>query len=103
MDSQLAFAGSYREGIRLMGRKAFNRKYKMAVAKLVLDYKIPAGQVAEELSIDYSHLHRWLCEYKKLGDSAFPVKQNALSLFRLKQLPCSNMQLCHMAEVVTID
>lgn len=86
-----------------MGRKAFNRKYKIAVAKLVLDYNIPAGQVAEELSIDYNHLHRWLCEYKKLGDKAFPVQQDIRSLFRLDPLTCSNMQICHMAEVVAID
>lgn len=86
-----------------MGRKAFNRKYKIAVAKLVLDYNIPAGQVAEEFSIDFNHLQRWLCEYKMLGDKAFPVPQDVLSLFRIEPLNGSNMQIRHMAEVVTID
>lgn len=61
-----------------MGRKVFNRQYKIAVAKLVQDYKIPVGQVARELSIHYNSLHRWICEYREYGDRAFPGQKSAL-------------------------
>lgn len=61
-----------------MGKRVFNRQYKIAVAKLVEDYKIPVGQVVKELSIHYKSLHRWISEYKEYGDSAFSGQKNAL-------------------------
>lgn len=67
------------EGFDNMGRRAFNRQYKIAVAKLVQDYKIPVGQVARELSIHYTSLHRWICEYIENGESAFARPKSALT------------------------
>jgi len=55
-----------------MGRKVFDRQFKIAAVKIVLEDKVPVSEVATGLSIHYNSLYRWIIEYEKYGDSAFP-------------------------------
>jgi transposase-like protein len=40
-----------------MGRKVFDRQFKMIAVKLILDEKIPVSQVAKELSLHSNSLY----------------------------------------------
>lgn len=78
-----------------MGRKIFDRQFKIAAVKLVLDDKIPVAQVAKELSIHYNSIYRWICEYEEYGESAFPGHGSALynSQYEIKKLQRENKEL----------
>ena len=55
-----------------MSRRKFNKEFKVAAVKLVLDDEVPVSQVAQQLSVDPNSLYRWVNEYEKYGESAFP-------------------------------
>jgi transposase len=55
-----------------MSRRKFNREFKMAAVKLILDDELPVSQVAKELAVHANSLYRWVQEYEKYGESAFP-------------------------------
>lgn len=61
-----------------MGRRKFDRQYKMAAVKLVLEDGMPVSDTAKELSIHYNSLYRWISEYQEFGESAFPGEGCAL-------------------------
>ena len=46
-----------------MSRRKFNKEFKVAAAKLVLDDALPVSQVAQQLSVHPNSLYRWLGEY----------------------------------------
>lgn len=78
-----------------MGRRVFDRQFKIAAIKLVLDDKIPVAQVAKELSIHKNSLYHWISEYEEYGESAFPGHGSALynSQFEIKKLQRENREL----------
>ncbi len=51
--------------------------------------------VAKELSIHYNSLYRWISEYEKYGESAFPGHGSALynSQYEIKKLKRKNEEL----------
>ena len=53
-----------------MSRRKFNKEFKVAAAKLVLDDELPVSQVAQQLSVHPNSLYRWVNEYEKYGESA---------------------------------
>ena len=53
-----------------MSRRKFNREFKMAAVKLIIDDELPVSQVAEELGVHANSLYRWVQEYEKYGESA---------------------------------
>jgi transposase len=55
-----------------MSRRKFNKEFKVAAVKLVLDDELPVSQVAQQLSVHPNSLYRWVNEYEKYGESAFP-------------------------------
>ncbi len=55
-----------------MSRRKFNKEFKVAAVKLILDDKLPVYQVAKELSVHPNSLYRWVNEYEHYGESAFP-------------------------------
>jgi transposase len=55
-----------------MSRRKFNKEFKGAAAKLVLDDEFPVSQVAQQLSVHPSSLYRWVSEYETYAENAFP-------------------------------
>ena len=55
-----------------MPRKKFNKEFKVAAVKLVLADELKVSQVAQRLSVHSNSLYRWVNEYEKHGESAFP-------------------------------
>ena len=50
-----------------MSRKSYDRQFKMAAVKLVLEDNMSVSKVADELSIHYNSLYRWISEYEEYG------------------------------------
>lgn len=55
-----------------MARRSFDRNFKLAAVKLVINDELPVSRVAKELDIHYNSLYRWIREYEDYGESAFP-------------------------------
>lgn len=54
-----------------MSRRKFNKEFKVAAVKLILDDELPIYQVARERSVHANSLYRWVNEYEHYGESAF--------------------------------
>ena len=53
-------------------RRSYDKKFKIAAVKLVLEDDMSVAEVAKKLSIHYNSLYRWISEYEEYGESAFP-------------------------------
>ena len=71
-----------------MARRSYDKQFKMAAVKLVLEDNMTVSEVSKELSIHYNSLYRWISEYEESGESAFPGHGNALfnSTYEVKKL-----------------
>lgn len=78
-----------------MGRKSYDRQFKVAAVKLVLEENLSVSEVARELSIHYNSLYRWISEYEEFRESAFPGNGSALynSQYEIKKLKRENQDL----------
>ncbi|NEW04325.1 IS3 family transposase [Bacillus megaterium] len=78
-----------------MGRKVYDRQFKMAAVQLVLEENLFVKEVAKELSIHPNTLYRWVSEYEEYGESAFPGRGSALynSQYEMKKLKRENEEL----------
>lgn len=78
-----------------MGRKAFDRQFKIGAVKLVLEDKIPVAEAAKALSIHSNSLYRWVNEYEQNGNNAFPGQGTALycTQLEIKRLQRENKDL----------
>ena len=56
--------------------KRFERQYKEEAVHLVLDQGRPVAAVAEELGIHENTLYKWIGQYKKHKEDAFPGSGN---------------------------
>ncbi len=61
-----------------MGRRSYDRQFKIAVIKLVLEDSMSVSEVAKELSIHYNSLYRWISEYEEYGEIAFSGDGSAI-------------------------
>lgn len=61
-----------------MIRKTFDKQFKIAAVKLVIEDNMTVSEVSKELSIHYNTLYRWISEYEEYGESAFPGYETAL-------------------------
>lgn len=59
-----------------MPGKRYDRQFKLAAARLVLDGEAPVTQVSRELEIPLSTLRRWAAEFEEHGEEAFPGNGN---------------------------
>jgi transposase len=57
-----------------MQRKHYDREFKVNAIKLVLDKRLTIKQVSEDLGVGYSTLGKWISEYQKDPQNAFPGK-----------------------------
>ena len=78
-----------------MARKSYDRQFKIAAAKLVLEDNMSVSEVAMELAIHYNSLYRWISEYEEYGESAFPGHGSSLynSQYEIKKLKRENQEL----------
>ena len=78
-----------------MARKSYDKQFKIAAVKLVLEDDMTVADVAKELSIHYNTLYRWISEYEEYGESAFPGHGTALYSYQyeIKKLKAENLEL----------
>ena len=78
-----------------MKRKSYDKQFKMAAVKLILEEEVPVSVVAKELEIHQNTLYRWVNEYEEHGESAFPGRGTALYSyqFEIKKLKKENLEL----------
>ena len=78
-----------------MARRSYDKQFKMAAVKLVLEENMTVAEVAKELSIHYNSLYRWISEYEEYGESAFPGHGSALYSYQyeIKKLKAENLEL----------
>lgn len=55
-----------------MSRRRFDKEFKVAAARLVVEEEVPVCQVAKELEVHPNSLYRGASEYEKYGERAFP-------------------------------
>lgn len=79
-----------------MKRKSYDKQFKIAAVKLILEEEVPVSVVAKELEIHQNTLYRcWVNEYEEYGESAFPGRGTALYSYRfeIKKLKKENLEL----------
>lgn len=78
-----------------MARKSYDKQFKMAAVKLVLEDNMSVAEVSKELDIHYNSLYRWISEYEEYGESAFPGHGSALYSYQyeIKKLKAENLEL----------
>lgn len=78
-----------------MTRKTFDKQFKIAAVKLVIEDNMTISEVSKELSIHYNTLYRWISEYEEYGESAFPSHGTALYSYQyeIKKLKQENLEL----------
>ena len=59
-----------------MPGKRYDRQFKLAAARLVLEGEAPVAQISRELEIPLSSLRRWAAEFEEHGEEAFPGNGN---------------------------
>jgi len=78
-----------------MARRSYDKQFKMAAVKLVLEDNMTVAEVSKELDIHYNSLYRWISEYEEYGKSAFPGHGSALYSYQyeIKKLKAENLEL----------
>jgi transposase len=78
-----------------MARRSYDKQFKMAAVKLVLEDNMTVAEVSKELDIHYNSLYRWISEYEEYGESAFPGHGTALYSYQyeIKKLKAENLEL----------
>ncbi|CBZ02678.1 transposase [Clostridium botulinum] len=76
-------------------RRSYDKQFKIAAIKLVLEDDMSVSDVAKELSIHYNFLYRWISEYEEYGEGAFPGHETALysCQYEIKKLKQENAEL----------
>lgn len=71
-----------------MPRKTFDKAFKLSAVKLILEEEQSVKMVSSTLEIHPNSLYRWIQEYEKYGESAFPGHGSALryAQFEIKNL-----------------
>lgn len=85
-----------------MTRRSYDKQFKIAAVKLVLEENMTVAEVAKELSIHYNSLYRWISEYEEYGESAFPGHGSALYSYQyeIKKLKAENLELRKELELI---
>ena len=55
-----------------MERKNYTKEFKLGAARMVVDEKVKAAKVARDLGVSDSSLTKWVADYRKHGNGAFP-------------------------------
>ena len=86
----------------IMPRRNYGKQFKIQAVKLVMEEEFSVKEVSEQLEIHQNSLYRWVSEYEKYGDSAFPGKGSALFdlQYENKKLEKENEQLREELELL---
>lgn len=86
----------------IMPRKTFDKAFKLAAVKLILEEEQPVKTVSSTLGVHPNSLYRWVQEYEKYGESAFPGHGSALrhAQFEIKKLEKENKWLKEELELL---
>ena len=57
-----------------MARKTYTKEFKLGAARMVVDEKMKASQVARNLGVSEVSVGKWVRDYKKSGSGSFPGK-----------------------------
>ena len=57
-----------------MGRKSYTKEFKLGAARMVVDEKERPSRVAFNLGVSPVSIGKWVNDYKKSGNGAFPGK-----------------------------
>ncbi|AQR93153.1 transposase [Clostridium saccharoperbutylacetonicum] len=76
-------------------RRSYNKEFKIAAVKLVIEDNMPVAEVSRALVVHYNSLYRWISEYEEYGESAFPGHGTALYSchYEIKKLKQENTEL----------
>ena len=85
-----------------MVRKAYDKQFKMAAVKMIVEDDIPVKTVAKELEVHQNTVYRWLSEYEEYGEDAFPGHGSRLYSyqFEIKKLQRENKVLKEELELL---
>ena len=83
-------------------RRKFDKPFKLAAVKLVVEDQLPVSQVSKELDIHYNSLYKWIREYEEFGENAFPGHGCALYSYQyeIKKLQHENQDLREELELL---
>lgn len=83
------------KGGLLIMRRSYNKQFKIAAVKLVIEDNMPVAEVSKALAVHYNSLYRWISEYEEYGESAFPGHGTALysCQYEIKKLKQENSEL----------
>ena len=75
-------------------KRTYSKEFKIKACELVIKDNIAVAVVAEKFGINHIMLHRWISEYRELGNDAFVGKghQNPADL-ELRRLRKENERL----------
>ncbi|OZV13101.1 hypothetical protein CIW83_06105 [Tissierella sp. P1] len=76
-------------------RRSYDKQFKIAAVKLVLEDDTPVAEAAKALSIYYNSLYCWINEYEEYGESVFPGYGTVLYSYQyeIKKLRQENSEL----------
>lgn len=85
-----------------MSRRSFDKAFKTAAVKLIIEESFSVKEVSNQLGVHANSLYRWVQEYEKYGDSAFPGKGSALfdAQYEIKKLEKENRYLREELELL---
>ena len=55
-------------------KRTYSKEFKIKACELVIQDNISVAVVAEKFGINHIMLHRWVSEYRELGENAFVGK-----------------------------
>lgn len=67
-----------------MSRRSYDRQFKIAAVKLVLEDNMSVAETAKELSIHYNSLYPWISEYQEYGEVRFRVTEAHFTILNMK-------------------
>jgi transposase len=85
-----------------MSRRSFSTEFKRQAVHLVLSEGLPVQTVAMKLEVHTNSLYRWILEYEKYGERAFPGKgsKEFIQQNKIKQLENENKKLKEELELL---
>ncbi|EOI53026.1 IS3 family transposase, partial [Enterococcus gilvus] len=85
-----------------MPRRSFDKAFKTAAVKLIIEDGFSVKEVSNQLDVHANSLYRWVQEYEKFGEGAFPGKGSALfdAQYEIKKLEQENRYLREELELL---
>lgn len=92
----------FEKGNFSMKRKHYSKEFKFQAVSLVLTDKHPVRFISKQLDVHENTLYRWIAEYEKYGERAFPGNgsREFASQKELKRLEKENKKLKEELEIL---